>query len=83
MAVQTQKLSAEACSYQPIMIQEMDETRNPDTKEASYDQLFESYISVTTDYVYKATIATIMFFTCWPWAALFWPPYYFMRRTSQ
>ena len=82
MAVQTQQLSADVCSYQSIMIQEMNE-KNPDTKEAPYDQLFESYISMTTDYVYKAAFATVMFFMCWPWAALFWPPYYFMRRASQ
>jgi hypothetical protein len=52
-------------------------------KEPPYDPFVEWYVSVVTDYVYKATIATVVFFACCPWAALFWPPYYLTRRSSK
>jgi hypothetical protein len=65
------------------MAQEMIEIKSSHIKETPYDPFFEMFVSQVVDYVHKATLATIMFFTCWPWAALFWPPYYFMRRARQ
>ena len=32
------------------------------------------------DLIYKTTVATVLFFMSYPWAALFWPPYYFTKR---
>jgi len=48
---------------------------------------YQSYSSIMTDFVcdviYKTTLATILFFMSYPWAALFWPPYYFMKRQNE
>jgi hypothetical protein len=41
---------------------------------------FQWYNSTLTDYIYKMTIATVLFFISYPWAAFLWPPYYFTRR---
>ncbi len=45
------------------------------------DELKESepdlHVSVSTDYIYKMTIAMVLFFISYPWAAFFWPPYYY------
>ena len=35
------------------------------------------YTHVTADYVYRMTLASVLFFVTFPWAALWWPPYYF------
>jgi hypothetical protein len=47
------------------------------------DAVFEWYSSMWTDYIYKMTIASVLFFISYPWAAFLWPPYYFMRRLSR
>lgn len=47
------------------------------------DSVFEWYSSTWTDYIYKMTIASVLFFISCPWAAFLWPPYYFMRRSSR
>lgn len=41
---------------------------------------FEWYSSTLTDSIYKMTIASVLFFISYPWAAFLWAPYYFMRR---
>ena len=47
------------------------------------NKLFQWYSSVLTDYIYKMTVATVLFFICYPWAAFFWPPYYFVKRCDK
>lgn len=43
----------------------------------SYDSMMTDFIY---DFIYKTTIATILFSMSYRWAALFWPPYYFTKR---
>lgn len=66
-----------------MMAQELIESKDSHIVEIPNDPFFEWYISATTDFIHKATLATVMFFVSWPWVALFWPPYYFVRRASQ
>ncbi|HEX7033377.1 MAG TPA: hypothetical protein VF172_10290 [Nitrososphaera sp.] len=35
------------------------------------------YVSLWADYIYKMTVAMMLFFIACPWAAFFWPPYYY------
>jgi len=52
-----------------------------DTKSGrGMDPVIELYFSTLTDYIYKITAATVLFFISYPWAAFYWPPYYFIRR---
>jgi hypothetical protein len=44
------------------------------------DTFFQWYSSILTDYIHKMTIASVLFFVSYPWAAFLWAPYYFMRR---
>jgi hypothetical protein len=37
----------------------------------------EWYTQLTADYVYKLTLASVLFFVTFPWMAFWWPPYYF------
>jgi hypothetical protein len=41
----------------------------------------EWYTQLTADYVYKLTLASVLFFVTFPWAALWWPPYYFRHHS--
>jgi hypothetical protein len=47
------------------------------------DPFLEWYTSTLTDYIYKMTIASVLFFISYPWAALFWLPYYFTDRRKE
>lgn len=49
------------------------------TEKEPEDALFQWYNSTWTDYIYKMTVASVLFFISYPWAAFLWPPYYFMR----
>jgi hypothetical protein len=55
----------------------------PDTprvvESESESELLEWYISTLTDYIFKMTLASVLFLITYPWTALFWPPYYFRR----
>jgi hypothetical protein len=42
----------------------------------------ELYESIMLDYIDKLTAAT-GFFTCYPWAALFWAPYYYYYNSKK
>jgi hypothetical protein len=43
------------------------------------DRVMQDYQSVFADYVFKLTLATVLFFATFPWAALFWPPFLYRR----
>lgn len=47
------------------------------------DPFLKWYTSTLTDYIYKMTIASVLFFISYPWAAFFWPPYYFTDRRKE
>lgn len=51
-----------------------------DTSTLSQISFVDLYESMISDYIHKLTIATVFFFSCNPWAALFWPPYYYYNR---
>jgi hypothetical protein len=44
---------------------------------------FQWYSSTLTDCIYKMTVASVLFFISYPWAAFLCPPYYFMRRWAR
>jgi hypothetical protein len=46
-------------------------------------ELIQWYTSTLTDWIFKMTLASVLFFTWCPWAAFFWPPYYFMKRCDK
>jgi len=48
-----------------------------ETSKKSENWFMDLYESITTDYFAKLTVASVFFFSCYPWAALFWPPYYY------
>ena len=45
----------------------------------SENEWLQWYISALTDYISKMTLASVLFFITYPWAALFWPPFYLVR----
>ena len=45
----------------------------------SENELLEWYTSTLTDYIFKMTLASVLFFITYPWAALFWAPFYLIR----
>ncbi len=64
----------------------MEEPAKPSTGPMEKNELetfIEWYTSTLTDYIYKMTIASVPFFISYPWAALFWPPYYFIGRRKE
>jgi hypothetical protein len=65
----------------------MEEPMISSTDQTGKNELGDTYIqwysSTLTDYIYKTTIATVLFFISCPWAAFFWPPYYFMKRLKE
>lgn len=56
-----------------------------DTSTRSQDLFMDLYESMIRDYITKLTVASVFFFLCNPWAALFWPPYYYHnnKRSNQ
>jgi len=44
---------------------------------------FEWYTDVAADLVFKTTLASVLFFASFPWAALWWPPFYIYYRHSK
>ena len=46
----------------------------------SQNLFVDFYESTICDYINKLTLTTVFFFYCNPWAALFWPPYYYYNR---
>jgi hypothetical protein len=51
-----------------------------DTSTISKNLFVDLYESMICGYINKLTLATVFFFYCNPWAALFWPPYYYYNR---
>ena len=49
----------------------------------SENEWLDRYLSTLTDYTFKMTLASVLFFITYPWAALFWPPYYLMTRWNE
>lgn len=51
----------------------------------SQDLFMDLYGSIVRDYISKLTVASVFFFSCYPWTALFWPPYYYNnnKRSNQ
>ncbi len=45
-----------------------------DTSTRAQDLFMDVYESIIRDYITKLAVASV-FFSCNPWAALFWPPY--------
>ena len=46
------------------------------TSSTTQDLFMDVYESMMRDYITKLTVASVFFFSCYPWAALFWPPFY-------
>ena len=61
------------------MLQDV-KSNQQDTSTLSQISFVDLYESMISDYIHKLTIATVFFFSCNPWAALFWPPYYYYNR---
>jgi hypothetical protein len=51
-----------------------------DTSIISQNPFVDLYDSMISNYIHILTVATVFFFLCNPWAALFWPPYYYYNR---
>lgn len=61
------------------LLQEV-KSKQDNTSTTQSEHLFmDSYESILCDYITKLTVATVFFFSCYPWAALFWPPYYYLN----
>jgi hypothetical protein len=60
-------------------------TWSPDQIEKNEPQetFLEWYSSTLSDFIYKMTIASVLFFITYPWAAFFCAPYYFMGRGKE
>ncbi len=56
-----------------------------DISTRTQDLFMDVYESMIRDYITKFTVASVFFFSCNPWAALFWPPYYYYnnKRSKQ
>ena len=61
------------------MLQDV-KSNQQDTSTLSQISFVDLYESMISDYIHKLTIATVFFFSCNPWAALFGPPYYYYNR---
>lgn len=55
------------------------------TSTTTQDLLMDVYESMIRDSITKLTVASVFFFSCYPWAALFWPPFYYYnnKRSKQ
>jgi hypothetical protein len=51
-----------------------------DTSTTTQDLLMDVYESMIRDSITKLTVASVFFFSCYPWAALFWPPFYYYNK---
>lgn len=65
------------------MIEELTISSTDKEKNEFGGTFIEWYSSILTDYIYKMTIASVLFFITYPWMAFFWPPYYFMGRRKE
>jgi hypothetical protein len=61
------------------MLQDV-KSKQQDTSTVSQNSFVDLYESMICDYINKLTVATVFFFSCNPWAALFWPPYYYYNK---
>lgn len=52
------------------------------TSNSLLNWFMDLYDSMIVDYYTKLTLATVVFFSSFPWAAFFWPPYYYYRGKS-
>ena len=50
------------------------------TSTTTQDLLMDVYESMIRDSITKLTVASVFFFSCYPWAALFWPPFYYYNK---
>ena len=66
--------SARAHDLMEALVVDAEYEKQP--SDETYD-VVEHYESIMADYVFKMTIATVLFFATFPWAAMFWPPYYY------
>lgn len=58
-------------------------SRQDSSATRSQGSFMDLYESMIRDYISKLTVASVFFFSCNPWAALFWPPfYYYNSRTD-
>jgi hypothetical protein len=55
------------------------------TSTTTQDLFMDVYESMMRDYITKLTVASVFFFSCYPWAALFWSPFYYYnnKRSKQ
>lgn len=51
-----------------------------DTSTTTQDLFMDVYESMMLDYITKLTVASVFFFSCYPWTALFWPPFYYYNK---
>ena len=61
------------------LLQDM-KSKQQNTATTSQNLFVDFYESVISGFINKLTLATVFFFSCNPWAALFWPPYYYYNR---
>jgi hypothetical protein len=61
------------------MLQDV-KSKQQDTSTVSQNSFVDLYESKICDYINKLTVVTVFFFSCNPWTALFWPPYYYYNR---
>jgi hypothetical protein len=62
------------------MEEELISSTHEKSENALEGTFFQWYSSTLTDYIYKMTVASVLFFISYPWAAFLWAPYYFTRR---
>lgn len=60
----------------------LQEVKSRQDSSTTQDLFMDFYESMVRDYIVKLTIASVFFFSCYPWAALFWPPYYYYNKRS-
>lgn len=51
-----------------------------DISTTTQDLFMDVCESMMLDYITKLTVASVFFFSCYPWAALFWPPFYYYNK---
>ena len=45
-------------------------------KKREENTMVELYSSIWSDWMFKMTMASMLFLITFPWAAFYWPPYY-------
>ncbi len=64
------------------LLEEVKSKQDTSTTARSEDSFIDLYGSMVRDYISKLTVASVFLFSCNPWAALFWPPYYYNNKRS-